>query len=534
MKDKLYILIRPYLLAHILLLVGYTSLIWLLSEKLGLINIDNRSTNTVVSIVLPMLIAGLIAWVYLRRRLTILKLESTKGKDWKDFYTVIAWFSLIIPVIIAQMYLQTAAGKLTPLENIHEVFEKPATKYYTVKNAMIDDKNVGIYLTSEVSGKRRQYLDIKLYVTLPIYDKAADTITHTPPVWLGIKYTKSIDNKKDGETKDKLCKAFIQKCEDSFYKTDFTKLTYLTRINGNPDKGNFFESIKRNPIYNHNANIVLSPSFTPFSERNGNKLAYIFMALLIGIFVWVTMVLCTKTVPHRLQEFKERKTTRQIEREKEEIKEILMPRGDYFITPILAYLIIIIYILLALRYGSFQNIHGVVLYYWGANVPSLSLHTEPWRLLTNIFLQGSIMHVAGNVYGIIFTGLLLEKLTGRLLLILLFLSTGILASLISSLWHQDVPFMSVGASGAVFGLIGIIIAFSITKVVDNGLKGFYLVNTFIFAVVNLVIGLLPGIDNTAHIGGLVSGFIIGLMISKYIRNRNRAADDNQIDNLIDN
>ena len=89
--------------------------------------------------------------------------------------------------------------------------------------------------------------------------------------------------------------------------------------------------------------------------------------------------------------------------------------------------------------------------------------------------------------------------------------TGLVASAASLWWHENT--LSVGASGAIFGLYGIFLALLLTKVFPRDFSKAFLVGTLIFIGYNLLSGLTGGIDNAAHTGGLASGFIIGMILS---------------------
>src|SRR5206468_1493030 len=99
---------------------------------------------------------------------------------------------------------------------------------------------------------------------------------------------------------------------------------------------------------------------------------------------------------------------------------------------------------------------------------------------------------------------------GRIKYAIIYLVTGILASAASLWWHDAT--VSIGASGAIFGLYGVFLALLLTKIYPKEFSKPFLASTLIFVGYNLVMGLTGGIDNAAHIGGLVSGFIIGLIL----------------------
>ena len=151
---------------------------------------------------------------------------------------------------------------------------------------------------------------------------------------------------------------------------------------------------------------------------------------------------------------------------------------------------------------------------WGANVGALTFSGEWWRLLTNIFVHGGLIHIAFNMWCLWNLGQLCESLYGRWTYAAIYLTCGLGASLASAAWHPYVP--SVGASGAIFGLAGALITalklgeFSVPRSALSGT----LRSLGAFVVYNLIFGfVLPGVDNTAHIGGLITGLIVGALIA---------------------
>jgi membrane associated rhomboid family serine protease len=152
---------------------------------------------------------------------------------------------------------------------------------------------------------------------------------------------------------------------------------------------------------------------------------------------------------------------------------------------------------------------------WGANFGPYTLTGEWWRLLTCVFVHGYLLHIAFNMWCLWNLGELSESLYGRWTYAAVYLISGLGASLASIAWRPGGS--SVGASGAIFGLAGALIAafklgeFSVPRSALSGT----LRSLMVFVVFNLVLGARPGsaTDNAAHIGGLVTGLILGALIA---------------------
>jgi rhomboid protease GluP len=188
---------------------------------------------------------------------------------------------------------------------------------------------------------------------------------------------------------------------------------------------------------------------------------------------------------------------------------LFKPAPGYYVTPILINLNILIFVLMALSGINIMLPDNESLLNWGANFRPVTLEGQWWRLITNCFLHIGILHLLFNMYALLYIGILLEPRLGRLRFISAYLLTGIAASTTSLCWHELTN--SAGASGAIFGMYGVFLALLSTNIIEKAARKALLTSIGVFVVFNLMNGLKAGIDNAAHIGGLLSGIIIGYM-----------------------
>ena len=166
--------------------------------------------------------------------------------------------------------------------------------------------------------------------------------------------------------------------------------------------------------------------------------------------------------------------------------------------------------------GFIQNLIEVdsrVLYIIGAKVNYLILQEgELWRVIAHMFLHSGIIHLAFNMYALYFLGRNVENLLGKTKFIVIYLISGVVGCIFSIKFSQG---LSVGASGAIFGLLGVMFIFAYLNRNKNSISKNYLRDIVFLIFMNLVIGLSStGIDNAGHIGGLVAGVSIGYFILK--------------------
>jgi|SRR5215467_1788382 len=181
-----------------------------------------------------------------------------------------------------------------------------------------------------------------------------------------------------------------------------------------------------------------------------------------------------------------------------------------------------VFLAMALASGSVFEFSGQVIVHYGANFGPYTLSGEWWRLVTYMFLHGGIMHIAFNMWCLWDLGQLCESLYGRWTFLAIYFITGIGGGLASIAWNPGV--LSVGASGAIFGLAGALVAsfylgeFSLPRIAISGtlrsLVFFIGFNVLFGAGLNIFAGSSGGIDNACHVGGLVSGMALGALIAR--------------------
>jgi rhomboid protease GluP len=143
----------------------------------------------------------------------------------------------------------------------------------------------------------------------------------------------------------------------------------------------------------------------------------------------------------------------------------------------------------------------------GANLGALSLHGEPWRLMTYMFLHIGVIHIAFNMVALAQIGPTVEEVYGRGRMILFYVVTGVIAGLVSAKLQVA---LSAGASGALMGLVGVAAGWghrlgtSVGRDIRNRMVQ--------WGVYTMIFGLAVHADNLAHAGGFVAGALIGYAV----------------------
>jgi rhomboid protease GluP len=144
---------------------------------------------------------------------------------------------------------------------------------------------------------------------------------------------------------------------------------------------------------------------------------------------------------------------------------------------------------------------------FGEKLPLASILSEYWRLVTANYLHGGLLHLLMNCYALTSLGPLVEDAFGSRKFFVIYTVCGVCAMTVSMLFS---PAYSVGASGALFGLMGFGIVFGRFRGGSTGrLVAEQLMRWALYGVLML---FMPGIDNFAHFGGFVAGAALGLVV----------------------
>lgn len=200
---------------------------------------------------------------------------------------------------------------------------------------------------------------------------------------------------------------------------------------------------------------------------------------------------------------------------------LLRARARYpYVTWVVIGVNCLLFLVTAVAAGSLFSFGSETLLRMGALAAPRVQAGEWWRLLAAMFLHGGALHLAFNMLAMYQAGLLVERLYGNAVFAAIYLLAGLAGGCASIFWRQDV--VSVGASGAVFGVYGALLAYlllqrgSIPAEVLRQLR----VSTTLFVGYSMVIGLGQGnIDNAAHLGGLAGGVIVGAAAARPLDRR---------------
>jgi len=198
-------------------------------------------------------------------------------------------------------------------------------------------------------------------------------------------------------------------------------------------------------------------------------------------------------------------------REQSEFEAIFSFRKSFRVTPALLILNVGIFIIMVITGVSLMNPSIVDMLNWGANLRTLVLEGQWWRLITCCFLHYGPIHLAFNMWALYSIGMFLERMIGSWRFGFAYVIAGLAGSLNSIAWNPATT--SAGASGAIFGMFGLFLALLTTNILEKGFRTAMLKSIVPMILFNLLIGTAAMIDNAGHIGGLLAGLVCGYLYS---------------------
>jgi rhomboid protease GluP len=203
-------------------------------------------------------------------------------------------------------------------------------------------------------------------------------------------------------------------------------------------------------------------------------------------------------------------------------------RLDHFsprapVTPTLVALNVAVFLAMCIGGMNIVTPDGETAVRWGSNFGPMTMSGQWWRLFTATFIHFGIIHLALNMWALFQNGRTIERLFGSTRFLLLYVFAGLSGSIASLLWNPGVN--SAGASGAIFGVFGGLLAFVINprNDVPKEVMAEHRNSTLLFAGYSLFYGFAhSGIDNAAHLGGLAGGFAMGLLLARPLNAEHRA------------
>ena len=206
-----------------------------------------------------------------------------------------------------------------------------------------------------------------------------------------------------------------------------------------------------------------------------------------------------------------------------------------YVTWTLLALNVIVWIALSLTFRLSDSPRGMVLLDAGGLSGPLIADGQYWRLFTAMFLHADGLHLLLNSLWLFMLGRMVEALYGSARFAVIYLLAGLAGSVTSYVLTSAIDGVGIGASGAIFGILGALGAFFVAKreaLGEYGRQSFS--GILVISAIVLVFGFMtPGVDNWAHLGGLIGGFAVGRMLVPDYRRHTSFSDAGMSSRLVD-
>lgn len=466
---------------------------WLFSINFSLLIIKEEYYKFWIPIILP----WIPITIWLRPKLRILKFKK-QNRD-SVGHQFIVWLTMFAMLSISNHYLTESTAKFEALSTIENLKEG---RYISVEDFQLNKNLFGVDSKFDVSGKYGQHLNIELFFVYPLKTDIA------LKYWYGKKYHLQISNNLSEQEKEQRFRSFYEVSIKSFKTHDYSEASYYEVLQVSSDKDAFLEAIGSIDIYIPEELIIIEPKKGVYSSDNSKTFAWIFGAFGIGFLIFIFALIFPRY--NRLVHQRQLKGIKPKSDELIEMIKFLIPRDYHYITSIIIILNLLIFLIMVFFGISILSPTAIELLEFGGNRRFEVLNGEWWRLFTSMFIHAGFMHIVLNIFGLVLGSIFIEPVFGRIKFLVIYLLSGICASITSIWWHENT--VSIGASGAIFGVFGALLGLLLTNAMSSESKKSIFNMLGIYVGISLITGLAGSIDNAAHIGGLISGAILGLVI----------------------
>ena len=452
---KLKEVLIPFLVINIL-----TSIVWVIIYWLLIIKAEINIKDNIVNIFIPMALPWIPLYIWLRPAIKKLQIKNDRIPF---LYLLVSWILIFFFTIFSVQFIKKAIGTVTKVKNVSELYQSEKTVYYSIADYDFSNNLVEKSFSTYRSGKHNQHVNLDIFFTVPIVNKNEKLIEPKYyNFWMCQKFSTRESSHKSKSEINRAFRFFEQNTINEYLNQE--KPLYFERLPYSEQKIQALNATEEiQPGFNHNDVLILSPLKHNPKDNVRGHLKSMIVSFLSGVVFFLLILIAPK--------LKKSKNKAKSKFENSDLSEtlsfLITKKRTYIITPILLWINII------------------------------------------IFIHAGIVHLIYNGVSLVIAGIFVELTFGRTKYILIYLSSGITAAITAMLWNSES--ISIGASGAIFGLFGAIFVQEYQK---RGNKAFFSFISFYIGISLFSGFVIPGISNAAHIAGLISGAIISYIIKK--------------------
>jgi rhomboid protease GluP len=503
---KIAFVFAPWAALALGLTAIYSALNWLLVAGGGPVPLDEDLAN----FWLPAILAfALVLWI-VHPRLKQFALSEKRGVAF--LYDLLATAAIAVPLALVQLHIGASAGQLEHVAASADVARLPRAKFFSIATPCFDRGRTVADAVYADDDDRGDEMSITFYAAIPACGQDS-------AVWLGYRYRDVVSNRiGEAEQRAKI-EAFGRQTDAALNAENFGRYRFFERAGNSADRRAFAKAIKKNGGPENS--LILLPREGAFADRAGSFLHW---ALVTAAGLWLAWLIAVLLAP--LKRAEEMTEPQPKPADGPGFADILIPKRDNYGLPLLLDVNLLVYLAMVMAGLGVMSFPTDDLLAWGASYRPAIHGLGVFRLIASQFVHGGLLHIANNMQGLLFAAICLSPVMRNARLIISYLLCGLGGS-IASVWHSVT--VSVGASGAIFGLYGILLVLYVLK--DSRIRALgpaVWSAAGIFVALNLVFGFVsPTTDNACHIGGLLTGLVLGLAIFLIDRPRLRSEGETQ-------
>ena len=550
MQDKIYkwrYILFPFLTGSLLLVGGYAA-VRLLADRYGH---SEYMTREMWELWLPMLLAALVPWASMRGRFRLLGVSAGKKRgyrtssEWaklgkegrrREFLYWAAAIPLAVAMIGSQKYITSQNRRLIEVESIAAIGRpRPDDCFRVAPGYRVETRHAGVLWTNRTIPKRygSDELELVVYCAVPMEDGGALSARLIPvpgqphqfqvlpfsgyTYWIAKRYTRRVkDRSREGI--DRESRQLSEQIEADLTSGAFGRFDHLRAQPYSQERRSMLRAIENAPARAAAEPVILIPETTPF-RKTASGLWWAAGSLALAFVLVAAVVFSAPPIPEkRLAVF--------IARARRPWRERIDPRNGISrlksswwpaTVGLIALNAAAFVVTLFAGIDPFTPTPHDLFDLGGATNRSIVEQSEGWRIFTAMFLHAGIFHLAPNMLTLFLTGGTVETAMGRWKYLSIYFASGIGAALLSIAFVPPTV-VQIGASGAIFGVMGAMLSVYVREPKKH--KD-YLLIFLLTGGISLLMGLLPGINNYAHLGGLLTGFVLGLLVYRPARRRQK-------------
>lgn len=285
MNYKLKFIFKPFLVAYSGFLAGYTFLNKILFAEPAFYPVPEAA----LTFWLPLCLSAVIYFLFVYPRLQILRLNGSAG-SLVHLYNVVLLLVFFVPCLLAQLYIAKAGARMTRLASVTEIKERRNSRYYQLDNYFADKRTPGVYMSDGGGLMTISPQKYEIFVAVPLFNKEQDAARRTPEAWLGLSYQQDVSHDLNQQEKKRLLGKFLKNSYKLFRKSDLANFSYFDRLPNSRTRDNYIYAIKNNRRYK-SADLILTPSYQAFEQRNGQELVWLIWSMILGVLLVLLMVI---------------------------------------------------------------------------------------------------------------------------------------------------------------------------------------------------------------------------------------------------